>query len=74
MHSLISSLRVSVLFSNTLFNLQKETSEAVNSIMDDPKSTRSHEDTEMSVEDKMDVLENLRGRKQSSTLVFLALT
>ncbi|KAH8408625.1 hypothetical protein KR215_008714 [Drosophila sulfurigaster] len=42
---------------------EKETSEAVNSIMDDPKSTRSVEDTDMSVEDKMDVLETLRGRK-----------
>ncbi|XP_060656800.1 ankyrin-2 [Drosophila nasuta] len=40
---------------------EKETSEAVNSIMDDPKSTRCVEDTDMSVEDKMDVLETLRG-------------
>ncbi|KAH8365926.1 hypothetical protein KR093_007393 [Drosophila rubida] len=42
-------------------NQVKETSEAVNSIMDDPKSTRSVEDADMSVEDKMDVLETLRG-------------
>lgn len=48
---------------NTPFHLQKETSEAVNSIMDDPKSARGLDDGEMSVEDKMDVLENLRGRK-----------
>lgn len=48
---------------NTPFHLQKETSEAVNSIMDDTKSARGVEDGEMSVEDKMDVLENLRGRK-----------
>ncbi|KAH8301911.1 hypothetical protein KR044_000510 [Drosophila immigrans] len=40
---------------------EKETSEAVNSIMDDPKSTRSVDDADMSVEDKMDVLETLRG-------------
>ncbi|XP_017841020.1 poly [ADP-ribose] polymerase tankyrase-1 isoform X2 [Drosophila busckii] len=41
---------------------EKETSEAVNSIMDDSKIARSSDDADMSVEDKMDVLENLRGR------------
>ncbi|KAL7733573.1 hypothetical protein ACLKA6_005040 [Drosophila palustris] len=48
---------------NRKFNeeTEKETSDAVNSIMDDPKSTRSLDDADMSVEDKMDVLENLRG-------------
>lgn len=30
--------------------------------MDDPKSKKSLDDIDMSVEDKMDVLENLRGR------------
>ncbi|TDG48012.1 hypothetical protein AWZ03_005630 [Drosophila navojoa] len=40
---------------------EKETSEAVNSIMDESKSIRSLDDADMSVEDKMDVLETLRG-------------
>ncbi|XP_017855576.1 PREDICTED: tankyrase isoform X1 [Drosophila arizonae] len=42
-------------------NIKKETSEAVNSIMDESKSIRSLDDADMSVEDKMDVLETLRG-------------
>lgn len=48
---------------NRKFNeeTEKETSEAVNSIMDDQKAPRSLDDADMSVEDKMDVLENLRG-------------
>ncbi|XP_017057867.1 inversin-A isoform X2 [Drosophila ficusphila] len=40
---------------------EKETSEAVNSIMDEPEITKSLDDREMSVEERMDVLENLRG-------------
>ncbi|XP_016975861.1 GA-binding protein subunit beta-1 isoform X2 [Drosophila rhopaloa] len=40
---------------------EKETSEAVNSIMDEPENTKSLDDREMSVEERMDVLENLRG-------------
>ncbi|XP_033239537.1 GA-binding protein subunit beta-1 isoform X1 [Drosophila pseudoobscura] len=40
---------------------RKETSEAVNSIMNESGDTKRSEDTEMSVEERMDVLENLRG-------------
>ncbi|XP_052847898.1 GA-binding protein subunit beta-1 isoform X1 [Drosophila gunungcola] len=40
---------------------RKETSEAVNSIMDEAENTKSLDDREMSVEERMDVLENLRG-------------
>ncbi|KAH8375656.1 hypothetical protein KR200_004310 [Drosophila serrata] len=40
---------------------QKETCDAVNSIMDDPETTKTHDDSEMSVEERMDVLETLRG-------------
>ncbi|XP_033243954.1 uncharacterized protein LOC117186793 isoform X1 [Drosophila miranda] len=40
---------------------RKETSEAVNSIMNEPGDTKRNDDTEMSVEERMDVLENLRG-------------
>ncbi|XP_033243953.1 ankyrin-1 isoform X3 [Drosophila miranda] len=40
---------------------EKETSEAVNSIMNEPGDTKRNDDTEMSVEERMDVLENLRG-------------
>lgn len=48
---------------NRKFNeeTEKETSDAVNSIMDESKSIRSLDDADMSVEDKMDVLETLRG-------------
>ncbi|KAH8349639.1 hypothetical protein KR084_003201 [Drosophila pseudotakahashii] len=40
---------------------EKETSEAVNSIMDEPEIAKNLDDREMSVEERMDVLENLRG-------------
>ncbi|XP_016960049.1 GA-binding protein subunit beta-1 isoform X2 [Drosophila biarmipes] len=40
---------------------EKETSEAVNSIMDEPEIPKNLIDREMSVEERMDVLENLRG-------------
>ncbi|XP_020801701.1 inversin-B [Drosophila serrata] len=40
---------------------EKETCDAVNSIMDDPETTKTHDDSEMSVEERMDVLETLRG-------------
>ncbi|BFF99850.1 inversin-B [Drosophila madeirensis] len=40
---------------------RKETSEAVNSIMEEPGGKKRVDDTEMSVEERMDVLENLRG-------------
>ncbi|XP_030385464.1 uncharacterized protein LOC115632452 isoform X2 [Scaptodrosophila lebanonensis] len=39
---------------------EKETSEAVNSIMEEPEPAKSVEEGDMSVEDRMDVLENLR--------------
>ncbi|XP_034136484.1 ankyrin repeat, PH and SEC7 domain containing protein secG isoform X2 [Drosophila guanche] len=40
---------------------RKETSEAVNSIMEEPGPKKRVDDSEMSVEERMDVLENLRG-------------
>ncbi|EDW92709.2 protein phosphatase 1 regulatory subunit 12B isoform X2 [Drosophila yakuba] len=40
---------------------EKETSEAVSSIMDEPEAIKNIDDREMSVEERMDVLENLRG-------------
>ncbi|XP_039229587.1 GA-binding protein subunit beta-1 isoform X1 [Drosophila yakuba] len=40
---------------------RKETSEAVSSIMDEPEAIKNIDDREMSVEERMDVLENLRG-------------
>ncbi|XP_022221820.2 ankyrin-1 isoform X2 [Drosophila obscura] len=40
---------------------RKETSEAVNSIMDETGAPKRVDNTEMSVEERMDVLENLRG-------------
>ncbi|XP_043651188.1 ankyrin repeat domain-containing protein 50 [Drosophila teissieri] len=40
---------------------EKETSEAVSSIMDEPEIIKNIDDREMSVEERMDVLENLRG-------------
>jgi len=43
--------------------LQKETNEAVSSIMDEPEVIKTMDDKEMSVEERMDVLENMRGRK-----------
>ncbi|KMY96641.1 ankyrin repeat, PH and SEC7 domain containing protein secG isoform X1 [Drosophila sechellia] len=40
---------------------RKETSEAVSSIMDEPEVIKTLDDREMSVEERMDVLENMRG-------------
>ncbi|EDV50037.2 ankyrin repeat, PH and SEC7 domain containing protein secG isoform X6 [Drosophila erecta] len=40
---------------------EKETSEAVSSIMDEPATNKNIDDREMSVEERMDVLEKLRG-------------
>ncbi|KAH8347546.1 hypothetical protein KR059_012482 [Drosophila kikkawai] len=40
---------------------QKETSDAVNSIMDEPETMKGQDESEMSVEERMDVLETLRG-------------
>ncbi|XP_026833444.1 tankyrase-2 isoform X2 [Drosophila erecta] len=48
---------------------RKETSEAVSSIMDEPATNKNIDDREMSVEERMDVLEKLRGRKLLHSMI-----